>query len=136
MGATIPINKIIFFDGVCNLCSASVQFIIKRDPKQKYRFASLQSDYAKKVLAEFNVAETLRTIVLVDGKEIYFRSDAALEISRGLKGLWPALTVLKIIPRFIRDAIYNFIAQNRYRWFGKKDECWIPSPEWQNRFLE
>jgi predicted DCC family thiol-disulfide oxidoreductase YuxK len=136
VAAVIPIEKIIFFDGVCNLCSASVRFVIKRDRKKKFRFASLQSETAKKLLAQYEIEKTGKTIVLIKHDKFYFRSDAALEIGRELDGLWPSLYFLKIIPRFIRDGVYNFISQHRYQWFGKTDECWLPSPDLRARFVD
>ena len=136
MAAIIPLDKIILFDGVCNLCSASVRFVIKRDRKKKFRFASLQSAVAKKLLAQFEIEEAGKTIVLLKDHKFYFRSDAALEISRELDGVWPSLYILKIVPRFIRDAVYNFISQRRYQWFGKTDECWLPSPDLSARFVD
>lgn len=135
MGATVPIERIIFFDGVCNLCSASVRFVIRRDKKKKFHFASLQSEFAQKKLAGMSGNE-IKTIVLLKNGEASFRSDAALEISRELIGLWPALYMLKIVPRFIRDGLYDFISRNRYRWFGKREACWIPSEEWRTRFVD
>ena len=136
MAAIIPIERIILFDGVCNLCSASVRFVIKRDRKKKFRFASLQSEGAKKLLAQFEIEKVGKTIVLLKRDKFYFRSDAALEISRDLDGLWSSLYILKIIPRFIRDAVYNFISKHRYQWFGKTDECWLPSPDLSARFVD
>ena len=136
MASNTPINKIILFDGICNLCSASVRFVIKRDTKRKFRFASLQSDFAKRVLLGKEIGNSVKTVVLLKGDRIYMRSDAAFEICRELNGLWPLLCFFKIIPRFIRDAVYNFIAQHRYRWFGKTDECWLPSPDLSSRFVD
>ncbi|HEV8514181.1 MAG TPA: DCC1-like thiol-disulfide oxidoreductase family protein [Cyclobacteriaceae bacterium] len=136
MGAINSVEKIILFDGVCNLCSASVQFIIKRDRKKIFLFASLQSDFAKKALLGKEIGSSVKTIVFLKGNKIYLRSNAVLEISRELKGLWPLLYFFKIIPRFIRDAVYNFISQHRYQWFGKNDECWLPSPDLSSRFVD
>ena len=109
--------------------------MIKRNTRQNLRFASLQSDFARKILPEHQLEETLRTIVLLKGGKIYLRSDAALEIARELSGAWPLLYGFKIIPRFIRDGIYNFIARHRYKWFGKQDACWIPTPDLNSRFV-
>jgi predicted DCC family thiol-disulfide oxidoreductase YuxK len=136
MGANNPIEKIILFDGVCNLCSASVRFVIKRDKKKKFYFASLQSDFAKKALSRKEIGDPVKTIVLLKENKIYLRSDAALEISRELNGLWSLLYFLKIIPRFIRDSVYNFISKHRYQWFGKTDECWLPAPDLSARFVD
>jgi predicted DCC family thiol-disulfide oxidoreductase YuxK len=136
VAAVAPIDKIILFDGVCNLCSASVRFVIKRDRKRIFRFASLQSEFAKKTMLANNLDDSVKTIVLLKDEKIYLRSDAALEISRELNALWPSLYLLKIIPRFIRDAVYNFISQHRYQWFGKSDKCWLPSAELSTRFVD
>src|SRR5690348_13042469 len=128
MAAIVPIDKIILFDGVCNLCSASVRFVILRDRQKKFQFASLQSEFAKKIMATRKISDGVRAIVFLKGDKIYTGSNAVLEICRHLDGVWPLLYALKGVPRFIRDAVYNFIAQRRYRWFGKTDECWLPSP--------
>ena len=131
------IKPVILFDGVCNLCNSSVQFIIRKDKKQRFLFASLQSDYAKAVLPEtLSNSNDLRSIVLVEGDQIKIKSSAVLTISKSLSGLWPVMHAFMIIPRFIRDRVYNFIAKNRYRWFGKKDQCMIPSPELESRFVD
>ena len=130
-------NNIVLFDGVCNLCSGSVQFIIKRDVKGVFKFASLQSSFGQQQLDNFKIDKNLlHSIILLQGDKFFQRSDAALEISRQLSGAWPVLYIFKIIPRFLRDGIYNIIARNRYRLFGKMDACWIPTPELKERFLE
>lgn len=129
-------NPILLFDGVCNLCNQTVQQVIKADREGIFRFASLQSDFAKEHLKHFNTeTEKLETIyLLVDGK-IYDRSNAVLEIAKKLGDLWQLFYVFKIVPSFIRDAVYNLISRNRYRWFGKQESCMIPSPELSARFL-
>jgi predicted DCC family thiol-disulfide oxidoreductase YuxK len=128
---------IILFDGVCNLCSGSVQFIINRDPKAKFKFASLQSSYGQKQLEKNRLDKSsLHSIIVIKDGVMLQRSDAALEIAKQLSGLWPGLYIFKILPRFFRDGVYNWIAQNRYRWFGKKDACWLPSPELKSRFID
>jgi predicted DCC family thiol-disulfide oxidoreductase YuxK len=129
-------TPVILFDGVCNLCNASVQFVIKRDVKQKFRFASLQSDFAKNVLLQHHISDEIRTIVLLTNNRIYLRSNAVLEISRELNGLWSLIYIFKIIPRFFRDGVYNFISKNRYQWFGRIDTCWLPTPDLKSRFLD
>ena len=136
MGAVIPLDRIILFDGVCSLCNSSVRFVIKRDHKKIFRFASLQSEFAKKIIRSTAIVDSVKTIVLLKSEKIFLRSDAALEIARELDGLWPSLYGLKIIPRFIRDAVYNFISHRRYQWFGKTEECWLPSPELSDRFVD
>jgi len=129
-------DQIILFDGVCNLCNGSVQFVIQRDPKGRFNFAALQSDAAKQLLKDYQLpVSDLYSIILIKKGKVYQRSSAALEIARGLSGLWPLLYVFVVIPRFIRDGIYNWIAKNRYRWFGQKEECMIPTPELKSRFL-
>lgn len=138
MGTDHSIKQpIILFDGVCNLCNSSVQFIIKRDKKVRFLFASLQSRYAKENLpAEFTDEKALQSIVLKDEKGLKTKSSAVLNISKNLTGLWPLLYVFIVIPKFIRDWIYDIVAKNRYRWFGKKDQCMIPSPELKSRFID
>ena len=134
-----PVNNhhLVLFDGVCNLCSASVRFIIKRDPEKIFRFASLQSAAGQRLLERFHIHPTeLNTIVLVNGDQCYQRSNAALEIARKLSGGWPLLYLFKIIPAFLRDWIYNLISRNRYRLFGKQQACWIPTPELASRFID
>lgn len=129
-------KKVILFDGVCNLCNGAVQFIIKRDKQKHFLFASLQSNFAAKVLKGRNIGTGLDTIVLLSEEEVFIKSRAVLEISRALTGAWPLLYVFRIIPTFLRDAIYEWIARNRYRFFGKKEACMIPSPELKARFLD
>lgn len=129
-------NPIVLFDGVCNLCSTSVQFILQRDPTGRFRFASLQSDLAQRLLTERGLdPKALDSVVVVDGDRFYRESDAALRIARDLKGAWKALAVFRVIPRPVRDWAYRLIARNRYRWFGKSETCWLPTPELRGRFL-
>lgn len=129
-------QPVIFFDGICNLCSAAVQFTIERDSKNMFRFASLQSEYAKENLMPFNIVpENLDSFILLENGKVYVRSTAALRVARKLNGLWPLLYAFIIVPRFIRDAVYNFIAKNRYKWYGKQESCWIPTPELKEKFL-
>ena len=128
-------HPIIFFDGVCNLCNRSVQFIIKRDPEGKFRYASLQSETGQQILQEFALPQDhFNSFILYENGKILTRSAAALRVFSQVKG-WKWVGVFKIVPRFIRDGVYNLIARNRYRWFGKKDECMLPRPEWKDRFL-
>ena len=129
-------KSLLLFDGVCNHCNSSVQFILLRDKKDRFRFASLQSDYGQNLLREHNLpTETFNSLVLVENGKVYKKSTAALRIARKLKGLWPLLFAFIIIPPFIRNFVYDIIAKNRYRWFGKKEECMLPRPEWKQKFL-
>lgn len=134
----IPENKaILLYDGVCNFCDSTVNFIIKRDPEAHFNFAALQSETGQLIQKSFGLdVEKLDSLVLIENKKMYRKSSAALRIARKLKGLYPLLFGLIIIPPFIRDAIYDFVARNRYKWYGKKDSCMIPSPEIRNRFLD
>lgn len=138
MGANPEIaeRQTIFFDGVCNLCNSSVNFVIDRDKKEKFTFAALQSDYAKSQLGEAVNLDELESIVLQKNGRTYTRSDAALEIARGLGGGWTFLYGFKLLPRFLRDWAYDLIARNRYRWFGKRESCRMPTPALKARFLD
>ena len=127
---------VVFFDGVCNLCNGAVDFIIRRDARSYFSFASLQADLAAKVLPPEDVAGNLDSIVLSEQGTLYRRSTAALRIARKLSGLWPLLYVFIIVPAPIRDLIYRLIATYRYKWFGRSESCRIPSPELASRFLD
>ena len=137
--SNIPENKkIVLFDGVCNLCDGAVQRIIKHDKKDIFRFASLQSDIGKKLVEERGMdPEELDSILLIElGVAYYRKSTAALEISRDLSGGYSLLKNFLFIPEPLRDGIYDFIANNRYKWFGKKEQCMIPTPELKAKFLD
>jgi predicted DCC family thiol-disulfide oxidoreductase YuxK len=128
---------LILFDGVCNLCNGFVQFLIKRDPAGKFRFASLQSDFGRSQLLRFNLdPDLLHSVILIEGDNVLQRSDAALRIVNQLGGAWKILNAFKIFPKFLRDALYNVVARNRYKVFGKRDSCMIPTPELKARFIE
>jgi predicted DCC family thiol-disulfide oxidoreductase YuxK len=130
-------DTIIFFDGICNLCHHSINTLIKKDKKKVFKFASLQSNLAKSfVPAALLDSENLDSIILFSDGKFYDRSRAVLKICRGLGGIYNLFLIGHIIPLFIRDALYNFVANNRYKWFGKKDQCSIPTPELMERFLE
>ena len=129
-------NAIIFFDGVCNLCNGAVQFVIERDRKSYFKFAALQSEFAAKTLSDFDLQVTQGdSFVLLENGKVYEQSTAALRVAKKLKGLWPLLYVFIIVPPFIRNAVYKFIARNRYKWFGKQESCWVPTPELKSKFL-
>lgn len=133
---TLPNSPILLFDGVCNLCNASVQWILKHDKDGLFRFTALQSDTGQALLARFDLnSEHFDTVVLVYGDRAFTRSDAALEILRRLGAPWSWLAVFGWVPRKLRDAVYNWIARNRYRWFGRQEQCWLPRKEWASRFL-
>jgi predicted DCC family thiol-disulfide oxidoreductase YuxK len=132
-----PDHPIVFFDGICNLCSSSVQFIIRNDPGKKFRFASLQGITGQGILKQYGLSQhQLQSVLLLDSGKIFTRSTAALKIARKLSGGWPLMYALIIVPPFIRNAVYNWIATNRYQWFGKKESCWIPNPGIQSLFLD
>lgn len=127
---------ILLFDGVCNLCNSSVQFIIRHDPEQKFVFTSLQSDKGREILKELGLnTEVFNSLVFIEKGQAFTHSTGALKIARQLNGLWKFLYIFIIIPKPIRDFLYTFIANNRYRFFGKKDYCMMPSPELKSRFI-
>jgi predicted DCC family thiol-disulfide oxidoreductase YuxK len=129
-------KPIVLFDGVCNLCNRAVQFILRHDKKKKFLFTSLQGEKGQEILNRFQLPpKHLNSFILLENDKIYTRSSGALHVLKGLGGGWPLLYALIIIPPFIRNAVYDWIARNRYKWFGKKEECWIPTPELKERFL-
>lgn len=137
MADTDQIPPVILFDGVCNLCSSVVQFVIKRDPKNLFRFASLQSNFGKNLLQTFDLStKTFNSFILYKDGKIYTKSTGALLVAKELSGVWPLLSIFIIVPPFLRNTVYNFIARNRYQWFGKKDVCYIPSPEIKKVFFD
>ena len=130
-------KKIVLFDGVCNLCSSSVQFIIKRDKKNQFLFGSLQGKTGQHYLEKFGLStNNFHSFMLIEDGRLYTRSAAALRMLKHLGGGWSLLYGLMIIPAFIRDAVYNLLANNRYKWFGKKAECWVPTPAIKDKFLD
>jgi len=130
-------KPIIFFDGVCNLCNSSVQFILKKDSKNVFLFSSLQSDAAKDILLQYKLKNSdLSSIILLENGIVYQKSTAILKISRRLKGFYKYFYALIIIPKIIRDPLYSFVAKNRYKWFGKRDACILPTKKVKFRFLE
>ncbi len=129
-------HKIILFDGVCNLCNTSVNFVIRKDKKDCFRFAALQSDIGKEYTAKYNI-NSIETdsILLVDKDKVYLKSTAALHIVKSLSGGYPLFYGFIIIPAFIRNWVYDYVATNRYKWFGKKESCMIPTPELKAKFM-
>jgi len=129
-------HKIILFDGVCNLCNSSVNFVIKHEKPNTFRFAALQSEIGQQLLKKHQLNhQDLDSIVLIDREKSYIKSTAALHISKSLKGLYPLFFACIVIPTFIRNWVYDFVAKNRYKWFGKKERCMIPTPALKDKFL-
>lgn len=131
-------KRIILFDGVCNLCNSSIQFVIKRDTDDLFRYAALQSEIGQKLVSERNIdTENIDSIILIEpGVAYYTKSDAALQVGKSLKGYRTISSVLNLIPSGLRNIIYDYVARNRYKWYGKKDQCMIPTPELQSKFLD
>ena len=130
-------TPVVLFDGVCNLCNASVRAILARDRKGIFRLASLQSQAARRVFAEAGApVPAVDSVVLVEGGTVYTRSDVVIRVASRLGFPWSMAGVLRIVPRGLRDAVYDWIARNRYRWFGRKDACPVPTPEQRARFLD
>lgn len=130
-------KKIILFDGVCNLCNNSVQFVIKRDVNDVFQFAALQSETGKRLLTERNIdTQEIDSIILIEPNIAYYtKSTAALEIGKHLEGLKAISSILLWLPEALRNIVYDFIARNRYKWYGKKDNCMIPSEELKSKFI-
>lgn len=131
-------KKIILFDGVCNLCDASIQYVIKHDNADVFRFVALQSELGQKVLKHIGINSIhIDSIVLYEpGIAYYYKSTAALHIAKGLKGIFTLATVFQILPTGFRDLIYEYVAKNRYKWYGKKESCLVPTPALKSKFLE
>jgi predicted DCC family thiol-disulfide oxidoreductase YuxK len=133
-----PASKsIILFDGVCNYCNSIVNFIIKQDKEKKFVFAPLQSLTGQQLLHQHGLpSNDFDSFVLIDNKKVYQRSGASLYVLNKLSWYWKWTQIFWIIPPLLRDALYNLVARNRYKWFGKKDSCMIPTPEVRGRFLD
>lgn len=130
-------HPLIIFDGVCNYCCGMVDFIIKRDPRGVFRFAPFQSEAARRVLGAYNYpADSPDSFVLIEEGKLYTKSEAGLRVQRLLGGFHKLLYALILVPAPIRDAVYDYIARNRYKWYGRKEECMVPAPEIRSRFLE
>ncbi|WP_435366006.1 thiol-disulfide oxidoreductase DCC family protein [Haloarchaeobius sp. DYHT-AS-18] len=130
-------GPVLLFDGVCNLCNGVVQFVIPRDPDANIRFAPLQSDAGARLQERAGLPpDQLETVVLVEGDEYYTKSAAVIRIGEHLGGLYRLASVGRFVPRFVRDALYDFVADHRYGWFGKKEQCMVPSPDVKERFLD
>ena len=135
----LPENKkIILFDGVCNLCDKSVQFIIKHDKKDVFRFVALQSDLGKKIIKHIGIDTTKTDSIILyqPGMAYFYKAEAALKIAKELGGIYIVLSLFSVLPNSLSNLVYDWIAKNRYKWYGKKDECMIPSPEMKAKFLQ
>jgi predicted DCC family thiol-disulfide oxidoreductase YuxK len=131
-------ERVVLIDGVCNLCNSVVHFVIDRDPEARFRFAPLQSEFAKSLLGRAGrpgLATSLETFVLVEGDVVFTHSTAALRVLRELNTPLRFLYAFVVLPRFVRDAAYRFVAKRRYGWFGRTDSCRVPTPELKTRFL-
>ena len=127
---------IVLFDGVCNLCNSAVDLIVRNDKKGQIKVGALQDVKTQELLKDYHIKQDyLDSIILIRGDEVYYKSRAALEVSRKLRGLWPMLYGFILVPAFIRDPVYDWIARNRYRWFGKKETCRLPTAAERARFL-
>jgi predicted DCC family thiol-disulfide oxidoreductase YuxK len=130
-------NPVILFDGVCNFCNGAINFVLKQDRKSVFRFAPLQSEAGRRLLQQYNLpTEEFESFVLIDQGKVYKKSNAALRVMNKLPWYWKESQIFRVIPTIFRDAIYDFIARNRYKWFGKKDQCMVPTPEMRSRFLD
>jgi len=127
-------NPVILFDGVCNLCNGTVDFLIRKDRKRQFRFVALQSDGGEKIMEKYNIPADSDSVILIYDGKIYYESDAALKISSLLHFPWNVAKVFRIIPLKLRNRIYKWVARNRYKWFGKSNSCRVPSPEEQKFF--
>ena len=129
-------QPLLLFDGVCNLCNSSVQFVLNKDKQNKFTFASLQSDAAKEILLQFGETNlNLDSIILITDAKIYSKSSAILKVSKLIGGFYSLSIIFYIIPKFIRDKMYDFVAKNRYKWYGKRESCMVPTNELKSRFL-
>ncbi|MGI8544607.1 MAG: thiol-disulfide oxidoreductase DCC family protein [Aridibacter sp.] len=131
----IPKQAIILFDGVCNFCNDWVNFIIEQDSKNHFKFSPLQSEIAEKLLEKYNVDKETDSVILIEDGKAYTHSTAALRIARNLDGIWSVFYIFLLVPKFIRNFFYKILAKYRYKLFGKKDECMIPTPEIRRKFL-
>ena len=128
-------RPVILFDGGCNLCNNSVLFIIRHDPRDRFRFASLQSPVGTALIHQYGMPQTYGSVVLIENSKAYLKSTAALRIARKLNGWWPLLYLFMVLPSFIRNRIYDWIARNRYRWFGRTDQCIRPTDQLRAKFI-
>lgn len=130
------VDRIILFDGVCNLCNNSVKFIIKRDTSGYFKFASLQGETGQRLLKKHSLNYDLNSFVLIEKEKVYIKSSAALRVCSKLGGAWRILSIFRFLPPLFRDFLYDIVAKNRYKWFGKEESCILPLPKWKQRFLD
>ena len=128
-------HPLLLFDGICNFCNNWVNFIIRRDKEKKIRFATLQSDAGKSLLKKFNTPSNEDTVVLIDDEKAFTKSSAVLRVMKHIGGIYYPLFLFIIVPKYIRDLCYETIARNRYKWWGKRNECMIPTPDVKDRFI-
>lgn len=128
-------SKVILFDGMCNFCDWNVQFIIKHDQKGFFKFASLQSNSGKKLIEMYDIPKDINSLILIENNQYYSKSTAALKICKNLTSIWKLFYIFILIPKPVRDTVYSIIAKHRYKWFGKKTACSIPSPQIRRRFF-
>ncbi|KAF2519303.1 thiol-disulfide oxidoreductase DCC family protein [Flavobacterium salilacus subsp. salilacus] len=136
--ANVPKDKkIILFDGVCNLCDSTVQYLIKRDNKDVFRFVALQSEIGKQIIEHIGIdtTETDSIILYEPGKVYYYKAEAAIKIASALGGIYKLMNIFNILPKGLNNKVYDYVAKNRYKWYGKKEECMIPTPEMKAKFL-
>lgn len=134
----LPIDKkIILFDGVCNLCDATIQYVIKKDVKDVFRFVAIQSELGQKIINYIKVdtSQTDSIILYIPGKAYFVKADAAFNIAKELGGLISLTSIFSVLPQFLKNFGYDFVAKNRYKWYGKKDSCMMPTPELKSKFL-
>ncbi len=134
LNSTTPI---LFFDGVCNLCNGVVQFVLKHDRREVVKFASLQSDHGEEILKHVQQQNDITpdSIILVYNNKVYTKAGAALRLCYLMGGFWQLFAIFRVVPKFISNAVYDVVAKNRYKWFGKREECMVPLPKYKNRFL-
>ena len=130
------VDRIILFDGVCNLCNNSVKFIIKRDTSGYFKFASLQGETGQRLLKKHSLNYDLNSFLLIEKEKVYIKSSAALRVCSQLGGAWRILSIFRFLPPLFRDFLYDIVAKNRYKWFGKEESCILPLPKWKQRFLD
>lgn len=130
-------KKIILFDGVCNLCDSTVQYLIKRDNKDVFRFVALQSPLGQEIIDHIGIdtSKTDSIILYEPNKAYHYKAEAAIKIAAALGGIYHIMQVFLVLPKSFNNAVYDYVAKNRYKWYGKKDECMIPTPEMKAKFL-